>query len=290
MSDILARAADFIWRNARLLDRQRFAFHFENGSRQDVVHGLLAYQNGDGGFGAALEPDLRDPSSQPVPAQHALEVLDEVGFDETIALAVCDWLERITTDQGGVPFVLPSARHYPHAPWWEPAEAPEASLNPTAAIVGLLVKNGIQHHWVERASAYCWQAIEHVQADDMHALGCVLTFLQYTPDQERANRIFDDLGRTMLANGVIAPADAEGYVRKASEWAPQPDHPLRRIIPPEMIAADLARLQRDQAGDGGWPIAWQPPSQAAGWEWRGWVTVNALRTLRDNGLLEHTGA
>ena len=83
MSDILARAADFIWRNARLLDRQRFAFHFENGSRQDVVHGLLAYQNGDGGFGAALEPDLRDPSSQPVPAQHALEVLDEVGFDET---------------------------------------------------------------------------------------------------------------------------------------------------------------------------------------------------------------
>jgi hypothetical protein len=32
MSDVFARAEEFIWKNARLLDRRLFAFEFEGGS------------------------------------------------------------------------------------------------------------------------------------------------------------------------------------------------------------------------------------------------------------------
>ena len=50
------QAKAFIWKNARLLERRQFAYHFEGGSREGVVAVLRAYQNSDGGFGNALEP------------------------------------------------------------------------------------------------------------------------------------------------------------------------------------------------------------------------------------------
>ena len=44
-----ARAADFIWRSARLIDRARFAYLFFHGDRETVLAALRAYQNVDGG-------------------------------------------------------------------------------------------------------------------------------------------------------------------------------------------------------------------------------------------------
>ena len=56
------------------------------------------------------------PDSQPVPVQHGLEILDKVGFDGEIVKAACDYLMTITTSEGGVPWLLPSAHRYPRAP------------------------------------------------------------------------------------------------------------------------------------------------------------------------------
>ena len=56
----LAAAADFIWRNARLLERHVFSRLFLGGSAKAAVAALLPYQNPDGGFGNGLEPDIRD--------------------------------------------------------------------------------------------------------------------------------------------------------------------------------------------------------------------------------------
>src|SRR3954463_14700005 len=72
-------AEDFIWRNARLIDRLRFQFHFHGGSADAVVAALRPYRNADGGFGNALEPDIRDPSSQTIPTWEAFKLLDEIG-------------------------------------------------------------------------------------------------------------------------------------------------------------------------------------------------------------------
>jgi hypothetical protein len=65
-TSILESAETFIWNNARLLERHLFAFLFKEGSRQNVIAAVSAYQNEDGGFGNALEPDKRTPSSQPL--------------------------------------------------------------------------------------------------------------------------------------------------------------------------------------------------------------------------------
>ena len=131
----LSKVGDFIWRTARLLERHRFAFLFQDGSSDAVLRALRPYQNVDGGFGHAIEPDLRGPVSQPVPSWSALCVLDEINaFDNPMVQQICGYLMTITTPEGGVPFLLPSAHAYPRAPWWQSEEPPSASLNPTTRL------------------------------------------------------------------------------------------------------------------------------------------------------------
>jgi hypothetical protein len=284
-TDTFARGEEFIWKNARLLERQRFAYHFKGGSRESVLTALRAYQNADGGFGNALEPDIRCPESQPVPVQHALEFLDTVGFETKMVQRACDYLMTITTSEGGVPFVLPSVLHYPRAPWWNTDDNPPASLNPTAAIAGLLHKNGVQHEWLDRATAFCWSKIGGLQPTEMHELGAVLTFLYHAPDRRRADQELSRLIEPMFAAGLVAGAHDTGYVRKPLDWAPTPEHPLRKHFRQEEIQANLEAIVVGQQADGGWNIPWQAVSPGCELEWRGWVTLGALQTLQANGQL-----
>src|SRR5918995_6381538 len=75
----LDAARTFIDTHARVLDRRRFESLTGEADEESVLAALLAYRNPDGGFGWALEPDLRTPTSQPVGAFHAFEILGEIG-------------------------------------------------------------------------------------------------------------------------------------------------------------------------------------------------------------------
>lgn len=283
---ILERAEAFIWKNARLLERRLFEFHFKEGSRAAVVDALRPYQNADGGFGNALEPDIRCPDSQPVPVQHALKILSTVGFDSEMVKDACEYLLTITTPEGGVPWLLPSALKYPRAPWWQTGAAPAAAVNPTAAIAGLLHQNGFRHEWLEAATTFCWAKIADLELTDPHDAGVVLTFLYNVPDRARADAELARVAGQLLSGDLVADVNAEGYVFKPLDWAPTPDHPLREHVGPEDVAANLDRLAVGQQPDGGWNISWEPLSRACELEWRGSVTLDALLTLQANGRLD----
>jgi len=280
----LEAAGTFCWNNARLLERQRYRFLFQGGSREPALAALRAYQNADGGFGNALEPDIRCPESQPIDQELGITVLDEIGFEPEIATRVCDFLQTITTEEGGVPFVLPSVRDYPHAPWWDTEPNPPAAINPTASIAGLLLKNGFRHPWVEQATEFCWRKIAEIQTEEVHDLLSVLNFLQYAPDRERAQSEFTRFIGAIRAGTAVDP-HATGYVKKPLDWAPTPESLCRSLFSDSVIAAHLEALAAQQQSDGGWPIAWPPVSPACELEYRGWVTIGALKTLRAYGVL-----
>ena len=61
----LARAREFMRLNARVIDRRRFDLHFHGAPAAPLLAALAAYENPDGGYGHALEPDLRGEASQP---------------------------------------------------------------------------------------------------------------------------------------------------------------------------------------------------------------------------------
>ena len=67
----------------------RWKYLFEGGSREDVLTSLAAYQNEDGGFGHALEPDCWNPDSSPIQTWVAAEIIQKIGFEECISL--CDY-------------------------------------------------------------------------------------------------------------------------------------------------------------------------------------------------------
>ena len=280
MTNIIDSAWTFLLNNGRLLERRLFAFYFRDGSPDAVLAALRAYQNDDGGFGNALEPDKRTPSSQPIDQEIALRVMNEVGFDSSIAQRVCDWLMTVTTDEGGVPFTLPTVRDAPHAPWWgtDDLHSP-AHINPTASIAGLLHKHGVQHMWLARATDFCWRVIETTDIDEPHGLVTALLFLQHAPDRARAERAFERVATSVMKLVTLDP-NAQGYVHRPLEFAPRPDSIAHKLFGDNVIAANLDHLQAQQQADGGWSITWPTVSAANEYEYRGVVTLGALKTLQ----------
>lgn len=272
----LDQAEQFMWLNARLLDRLRFQFHFRAGDPMRVVAALRAYQNADGGFGHALEPDLRGPESQPVPVDVALFILDEAGaVGGDLLPAVLGYLQSITRPDGGVPFVLPTVRDKPRAPWWQTEEDPPGALNPTAAILSPLHRNRVVHPWVRTATEFCWARIDRMSDTTPHEARALVRFLEDVPDRRRAEAAWDRLGPLVLEKAGLPPLDL----------APAPRSLARPMFSAETIARELDRLEARQEPDGGWDFdfeSWTPITRP---EWRGWVTVESLVVLRDNGRL-----
>jgi hypothetical protein len=287
MRIMLPRARAFILANARLLERRLFAFHFEAAPLAPALAALGAYQNADGGFGNALEPDKRTPASQPQDVEIAFEILDAAnGFaapaGRAMALAACDWLASISTPAGGTPYALASVNDAAHTPWWAVTDAaPPAALNPTAAIAGYLLKHGVDHPWLAPACAYCWDAIDATQTRQFHDLMPMIMFLQHAPDRARAAARLAHIAAAIAAPGVVeTDSEAGGYAQKPLDWAPTPESFCRALFADDLIARHLDALRARQQEDGGWPISWTTVSPGAELEWRGVVTIKALRTLR----------
>jgi hypothetical protein len=278
-------AEQFMQLNARLIDRHRFAWHFGGGPGASVLAALRAYANPDGGYGNGLEPDLRGAASQPVPAQHALEILLETGVADDPAIPrLCDYLAGITAPDGGVPFVLSTVRDAPHAPWWQAADEPVGSLVPTATLAGQLHLLGIDHPWLGQATDFCWTRIDKLSEAGAYEALAVLTFLDHVPDRDRAAAAFDRLRGSILAHTALDP-HASGEVHFPYDFAPDPSGFGRRIYPDDVFDAHLDALVDEQRDDGGWTVNFLTWTPIVGHEWRAHVTLQRLRTLRAYGRL-----
>jgi hypothetical protein len=282
----LAAAEEFILTNARLLDRVRFAFHFRNGSAEAVRAALAPYANSDGGFGNALEPDLRGAGSQPVPVEVALHTLHEIGATgDPLARDAADYLPTITTDEGGIPFVLPDPE--PCAPWWQEGDASRASVNPTASIVGLLHALGIEHPWRDRAEEFCWTAIKSLAGGriEPYDFRAILVLLDHHPDRDRATATLAELRDPILAAVTLDP-EAPGHIHRPIDIATTPDRLATSLFDRPTMDRQLDWLEQTQLPDGGWDIDWPAWCPAAGPEWRGNMTLGRLLTLRAYGRLQ----
>jgi hypothetical protein len=288
-------AADFLAASARVLDRRVFQRLFADGAAEPVRDAVAAYRNADGGFGHALEPDLRTPASQPAAVEMALRIMDLAdAWDERLVRDAIDWLVTIAPAEGGTTFVLPTLAQAPHAPWWVAPEGNPASLIQTGQIAGLLYSRGFAHPWLDGATRVMWELIEALTApgapgpDDTAPNGYemfgVLAFLEQAPDRARAEQAFGRVGRLLLSSGLVAlDPDAEGETFSPLDFAPLPGSIARPLFDAATIDAHLDHLAAAQRADGGWMFNWPAWSRAAEADWRGFITVDALRVLRANG-------
>ncbi|MEU2156023.1 hypothetical protein ABZ532_13575 [Streptomyces sp. NPDC019396] len=292
----LARAERFIWLTARVLEQRRFAYHFLGAGADPVEAALTAYLNEDGGYGHALDPDLRGPVSQPLHTAHALRVLDSIGRCGGLrAERLCGYLTSVATRDGALPVVHPSQRGYPTAPYVPVTDEPTSELLATGPVVGLLHRNQVWHAWLFRATDFCWAAVDVLDKSHPYEIQAAIAFLDGAPDRSRAEAAADRLGRLVRGQRLVVldPARPDACTVSAGyapderhypyDYARVPGSLARRWFTDEEMERSLDHLAGRQEADGGWPVrrgVWAPCTALEG---RPITTVEALRTLRAHG-------
>jgi hypothetical protein len=276
-------AENFIWSAARLVDRHRYTLLFADGPAEPVVEALRGYRNPDGGFGHGLEPDLRCPISQPSPTLYALEILNEAGAaDGHMARVAWAWIASIAAPDGSLPSVVPGFEDYPHAPWMTPEPGSFITLALAAALYAGGVTDG---EWLPRATQWCWHSIEAREEPRGYWLEFACRFLDAVPDEGRAHQAIDALAPRIDMSAVAPVGAVEGETLRPLDFSPVPGSRSRRLFSEDQIDAHLDLVESEQQKDGGWMFDWLAWSPAQTNDWRGVVTIRALRWLRDNGRL-----
>ena len=287
MNNILESATTFIWENARLLERAIFAYHFLNGSPTRILRVLHTYQNDDGGFGNALEPDLRAPDSQPLFVEFALRTLYECNLRAPdMAKRACEFLSNHADLDKGIPLVFPSFRHYPHPPHMDNPQVEQASMERLAGLVGLLYWQGISHPWLQQAVEVCVDFIAKTSLTDTHTILTAFCLVEALAPKRPVDHLFSKLSDDLFKSSFFhLEVPVTSYGLTPLTFAPTPDSYCRSIFTTVQIEAHLADLENQHQEDGGWPIYWNPPDGTSRQEWRAQRTIAALTTLRAYGKI-----
>lgn len=252
MTDIAA-ARRFVQLHGRLIDRRRLDHLLDGAPAELVVSAVMAYANPDGGFAGVIEPDVRSTTSQPLGALTAFDVLGEIGAP--LPAAALDWLDSVSSADGGVPWSLSTVADAPHSPWMGPQEAP--SFHMTAAVADAALRAGAAHPFLERAGGFCARHLASGAPLTAYETKYALRFLESSGDREGYDRL-----------RASVPADGRVPVRGGVEGETIP----LLDPPPEEVQAG----QRD---DGGWDFDWLKWSPVTTFEWRARLTVDALVRL-----------
>ena len=284
VTSTLSAAASFLRQTARPLELRAYECLFEGASHDGFVAALTAFRCEDGGFGGALEPDARTPDSQPLFVDFALKSLYQVGARVTeLGAAACAFLRSVSEPSGALSYLLPGALEHPRAKHWQKLHPP--SLDLTFGIAALLHWLDVEDAWLDAATESCWSALAE-PPDDAQALIGVLHFLEHAPQRpERDARLAHVRERLPGARWLSVEVPVEGYALTPLHLAPRPGALARACFDDATIEAHLDALVAQQQEDGGWPLSWEPPGEAARAEWRGKWTLDALVVLDAYGRL-----
>lgn len=292
------QAQTYLITHGRTVDQARFTFHFANGNVSAVLDALVPYQNDDGGFGNALEPDLRTSASSAIATQQGFNILREIDADESnpiVQKAINYLLATLDEERLRWEIVPATVEDAPHAPWWTYAKIEKNFdgflANPRAALIGFLhayqslVPAALLTRLLEAQMTHLL-AHDSPSAIDMHDLYCYLT-LNSSPQlpahhQQQLEMI---LRNTVRQTVTTDPANFESYALLPLDVASTPDAPFSSAVPSAAIDAHLDHLIATQLPDGSWPLPWswefvdQDAWQQAERDWKGQIVVNRLKTM-----------
>lgn len=298
------RARQFVYRNARPLDLARWQYHFEGGSRENVLTALAAYQNADGGFGHAIEPDNWSPYSTPIGTWKAISHLREIGMEDVQQPMMRDILEYLGSGadfaDGQWRNTVPGGNEYPHAIWWEYREGSPSDYNPTASLAGFLLRYAPgDSELYALGSQTAREAVDWYMAQgrytEQHVLRCFVELWEYVKEADAENVI------DIAAFEEKIRADVQAAIcHDASKWATE-----YVCMPSQLITSrksgfyadnvDAAESECDfiiysQESDGAYPVTWLWHNDykefeiAANW-WRSDLIIRHFLYLKAFGRL-----
>ncbi|TFB19641.1 hypothetical protein E3U55_10555 [Filobacillus milosensis] len=295
-------------RHARPLEAARWEYNFEDGTKEQVLKCLKAFQNDDGGFGHGIEPDFWLPQSSSMSTWAAGQILIEVKADasDEMVQGMISYLVRTYDHETGMwPSVLPENNNYPHAPWWGWHEGVQENwmFNPGVELAAFLI------HWSEEnseAASIGWasveKAVDHLMNSnkmDFHEVNNfqeMIRMLEVRQEtfNERVSFSYDAVTKQIndLAEKSAEkdPSDwATGYKPLPLDFVNSPDDVLYERFGPSLIERNLEFFFNQMTDEGTWDVSWDWGSYPKEFAisrryWQGILTVNRYKKLKSFGI------
>lgn len=296
--DRYAHARAYLLNSARPLEAALFRYRFEEGGADTVYAELGKFQNPDGGFGHALEPDLQSPASSVLATTTALQrlrMLHAPAQHPLVNGALRYLVASYDSNYQSWPLVSRLAEDGPHAPWWNQEGLADRfgtfAINPRAEVLGYL------HEFADETESEAATLrdtltpivvqglLEHTDKLSGDAFLCCQRLVD---SPGLPSNMAVDLQRWLLrmADTAVAmdPATWTGYVLLPLQVAPNRTAPMG--IPLSHVLPDNLDFVVDtQAGDGSWAPTWSwfgayPDTWSqAERDWRGVLTLERLEWL-----------
>lgn len=307
MITIYKNVRNWMYRNARPIDIARWRFHFEHGTKEEVLKALLAYQNPDGGFGYGLEADCWNPNSSPLQTWCATEILYEIGMVEKnnpIVQGILKYLEECADYQEGYwRAEIPSNNEYPHAPWWSYGEniIEEWGYNPTICFAGFILYYGEEETKLyEKARKIGLKAVKEALINkkdiDRHELNCYTRFYDYCEMSESKSEFctseFLDHLKSQVKSVICTDKEAwyRDYVCRAQQYIESPQS--RYYLDNKEIADYEVEFIRDSINsEGSYNVNWSWGDYPMEWAisknwWMGNQCILNIKYLKEFGYLK----
>ena len=300
------RARTYLKTQARPTERTLFEHSFENGSVEAVLTHLEKFQNTDGGFGNALEPDMRSPSSSALATEIGLGIMAELGVSSDHIMvrgAVGYALDSLDEDTKTWRVAPLDVNEHPHASWWHDAEGSLARtfdnylVTPRAGIIAYLYAYAdlVPPDWLEEVAEATLTTVKGMDDEKFGGGGDVLNYIrklaeaQGLPEQEKdwlVPRV------RKLADRVVAryPKQWTTYCAPPLKLAPTPEAITAAVLA-DCLPTHLDYLIAQQSPQGYWDVTWEWGDYLDVWEdakaeWRGILIMEALTSLKAYGRIE----
>ena len=271
---VMEKAREFIYRNARPLELAQWQYHFENGSKENVLAVLSFYQNKDGGFGHALEADSWNPNSSPVQTWAATEILKKINFSDSnhkIIKGILDYLQSGRDFDGHFWYnIIKSNNDFPHAQWWYAKDDNNitcTNYNPTVCLAGFIIRFADKNSRLFQlgcriAKEAAAQLMSDERKNDMHTISCYIRFLQYCTET-KINEIIDlqalENKLTEQVNNLLTRNTTEwktSYICKPSQFF-NSSNSIFYINNEDIAEYECEYIVKTQLEDGSWDIPWK---------------------------------
>jgi len=290
------KAVNYIRREARPLEKSLLEHQFFSGSPKAALDELKKFQNPDGGFGKALEPDCRMSQSSVLATTFALDILValKTTADNPILKSAAAYLNSTLDRQNLIWRFLPHVQeNYPRAPWWAQdnlsATFNNFIENPRVKICSYGFKypalfdkdlmdtllSTILNHMATRTDIA-----------SVHDLLCYMALECTTELPEKAQKLIHNKVGTMIEASVETdPENWKEYCLKPLQLIKSPESPYLSLIS-EAVEQNLAYEANNQTDGGNWLPNWSWAGQfpkdweKAKAEWSGYVTLENLKIFK----------
>ncbi|MTK12027.1 MAG: hypothetical protein F8N39_08050 [Clostridiaceae bacterium] len=278
-----------IFNNARAIEKAKWNYLFNNGSKEAIVSELVKYQNSDGGFGNGLEADILLPTSSSIASTEAIVIAYdyELNCEEPWFKNLLNYFENTIQKTPSFWEKVPKeVEDFSHAPWWIYAADTKFSPNPCAVIASAFIKYGNdgQKSLGYEIAARCIEFLNSNESCDEHDCYCMQRLFIIL--KELNSTLIDDIAIKSMERIILDCLCTDEskwmeYVPQPLDLVDSPESQWHKLVEP-FVGKNLSFWLNTLKADGFWSpnFSWGVDSETSRNVTENWVCYIAVKRVK----------